>query len=90
MLAGSDAPILYIILRGFIRPSIDWLEGLEESLWLGNFVQQLLLNCAMIEIFVCGTAVILDYDAFDLQNYLCQSVLQAVYSIKEYLISVSN
>lgn len=42
----------------FIRPSIDCFEGLEESLWLGNFVQQQsLLNCDMIEIFVCGSAV---------------------------------
>lgn len=90
MLAGSDVPILYIILTGFIRPKIDCFEGLEESLWLGNFVQQSLLNCDMVEIFVWECCVVLDWDAFHLQNYLYQSLLQAVYSIKEYSISVSN
>lgn len=37
-LAGSDIPMLYIIQKVFIGPNIDCCEGLEESLWLDNFV----------------------------------------------------
>lgn len=51
-LADSDISILYIISKVFVGPNIDCCEGLGESLQLDNFVQQSLLNCDMIEVFV--------------------------------------
>lgn len=58
-LAGSDIPILDRKMTVFIGPNIDCCEGLEESLWLDNFVQQSLLNCDTVEIFlsVCGSTM---------------------------------
>ena len=41
------------MLKVFIRPNVDCCEGLEETLQLDNFVQQSLLNCDTIDIFVC-------------------------------------